>query len=201
MSSCRQLQFGHVPPRRAWEWAEYHRLIGLGRTYAVAQPAYDDIWRNYSGFVVLDPPLAPAVELRWWTIKKLGNPTFSRCLHEHWRDGWVALDHSLDEFMAVPAGTTLPKLFKHPQKLSKRRRTRAGRHHFRPELIKKLTSAADAAAPLSLRPRSTVERRSAVRSAIPNPASPALHTPSSYILLSIGEVTDTVLRGELASGL
>ena len=45
-----------------------------------------------------------------------------------------------------------------------------------------------------LRPRSTAERRSAVRSAIPNPASPALHTPSSYLLLSIGEVTATPFR-------
>ena len=36
-----------------------------------------------------------------------------------------------------------------------------------------------------LRPRSTAERRSAVRSAIPNPASPALHTQEFVFIISI----------------
>ena len=43
-------------------------------------------------------------------------------------------------------------------------------------------------------PNAALHKSDAVRSAIPNPASPALHTPSSYLLLSIGEVTATPFR-------
>ena len=55
----------------------------------------------FDDWLVLDPPLINAQTRRW--NGQLANPTMGRCLHEHWRDNFLYVDHSFDEYTSLPS--------------------------------------------------------------------------------------------------
>ena len=87
------------------EWAAFHRRVaGLQRSYRPSQLEYDGVFEGaaiFDDWLVLDPPLINAQTRRW--NGQLANPTMGRCLHEHWRDNFLYVDHSFDEYTSLPS--------------------------------------------------------------------------------------------------
>ncbi len=77
---------------------------GLQRSYRPSQLEYDGVFEGaaiFDDWLVLDPPLINAQTRRW--NGQLANPTMGRCLHEHWRDNFLYVDHSFDEYTSLPS--------------------------------------------------------------------------------------------------
>ena len=112
LSACLQAQYGEpVAQSRLDEWAFYHTGFGVSRLYVVSQPRFDAIWQSHSsrGWVVVDQQfmfsdvLVPGdhkYDNRWNGAEMSSRQNY--CLHEHWRDQFIFLDLSIDEFLDCP---------------------------------------------------------------------------------------------------